>query len=85
MLRVVVYNVMGRETVSVLCTAHGYDYPHCVWSKVRHVGPEDACSELYALEDALHAARRSWERGEWDFSDDCYPTPAQPWEDRPLA
>ncbi len=80
MLRVVIHNVMGRETVSVLCTAHGYAFPHCVWSKVRHVGPEDACSELYALEDALHAARRSWERGEWDFTDDCYPAESNnPW------
>jgi hypothetical protein len=51
-----------------------------VWSKNRQVGPEDACSELYALEDALHAARRSWERGEWDFSDDCYPESSNnPW------
>jgi hypothetical protein len=80
MLRVIVQNVMGRETVSLYCTAHGYDYPHCVWSKVRHVGPEDAVSELHALAGALEQAVRSWDRGEWDFSDDCYPQLAgNPW------
>ncbi len=73
MLRVIIMNTMGRETVSVLCSAHGYDFPHVVWSKVRHVGPEDAASELAALADATHAAWRSWEQGDWDFTDDCYP------------
>jgi hypothetical protein len=73
MLRVVIMNTMGRETVSVLCSAHGYDFPHCVWSKVKHVGPEDAASELHSLADALLSCLRSWERGDWDFSDDCYP------------
>jgi hypothetical protein len=72
MLRVIIQNIMGRETVSVLCSAHGYDFPHCVWSKQRHVGPEDAASELHALADAMVACLQSWERGEWDFTVDCY-------------
>jgi hypothetical protein len=80
MLRVVVQNFVGRQHVSVLCTAHGYAYPHCVWSKVKHVGPEDAPTELRTLSDAVDSCLRSWERGEWDFSDDCYPGPGEgPW------
>ncbi len=80
MLRVVVQNTMGTERVSVLCTAHGWAYPHCVWSKQRFAGPEDAASELVALSDALLACVRSWERGEWDFTLDCYPEASEnPW------
>jgi hypothetical protein len=80
MLRVVIGNVMGRQSVSLLCMAHSHAYPHCVWSKVRHVGPEDAASELGSLADAMDQALRSWERGEWDFTDDCYPeSSSNPW------
>jgi hypothetical protein len=85
MLRVTVRNVMGREYVSILCSAHGSDTPHCVWSKMRHAGPEDAASELHALSDAVLEGLRSWERGEWDFSDDCYPEDSgNPWN-RPVG
>jgi hypothetical protein len=73
MLRVIVQNIMGREYMSVLCTAHDRSYPHLVWSKQKHVGPEDAASELHSLADGLLSCLRSWERGEWDFTDDCYP------------
>ncbi len=79
MLRVVVTNTMGRETVNVLCTAHGHEYPHCVWAKVRQVGPEDAATELRALADAMQACLRSWEQGEWDFTDDCFPEATHSW------
>jgi hypothetical protein len=80
MLRVIVQNTMGRMQVSVMCSAHGYDFPHCVWSKQRHVGPEDAAGELHMLADAALEALHSWERGEWEFTDDCYPEDSNnPW------
>ncbi len=85
MLRVVIANIMGRECVSVLCTAHAGDYPHCVWSRVKFVGPEDPASELAALADGLTECLRSWERGEWDFTDDCYSELSiNPWN-RPIG
>jgi hypothetical protein len=80
MLRVVCQNTMGTEYVSVLCTAHDGDYPHTVWSKRRFVGPEEPASELASLSDALVLCLRSWERGEWEFTDDCFPlSSSNPW------
>jgi hypothetical protein len=72
MLRVVSKNVMGRLHVSIYCQAHGLEFPHVLWSKSVHVGPEDASTELRAIADGAASALRAWEQGEFDFSDDCF-------------
>jgi hypothetical protein len=72
-LKIICHNIMGRQAVSLLCDSHGGAFPHCLWSKVRHVGPEDPASELYSLADAMAEALRGWAQGEWEFTDDCYP------------
>jgi hypothetical protein len=63
---------MGRVYVSVLCMAHGDAYPHCVWSRSRQVGAEDAQNELQALADAVSACLSAWDQGEFEFTDDCF-------------
>ncbi len=71
MLRVFCTNVMGRLHVSVNCYGHGDLMGHTVWSRSVTVGSEDAESELRALSDGVALCLGSWERGEWDFTDDC--------------
>lgn len=79
MLQVIVKSIMGRTYVSVFCNAHG-EFPHCVWSRQRVTGPEDAASELALLADAGLQALRDWERGLFDFTDDCFPGESNnPW------
>jgi hypothetical protein len=80
MLRIISKNVMGRLYVTVLCSAHGYDFPHTVWSKSSQVGIEDAAGELHALSDAALLCLRDWEAGEFDFTDECFsPHSNNPW------
>jgi hypothetical protein len=74
MLRVFCTNVMGRVHVSVNCYAHGAAIGHAVWSKSVDAGAESPEDELRALSAGLTAALRSWEQGEFDFTDDCFQT-----------
>jgi hypothetical protein len=71
---------MGRLHVSIYCMAHGLDFPHVVWSKSAHVGPEDAATELHAIAEGAKAAVREWEQGDFDFTDECFePGSNNPW------
>jgi hypothetical protein len=76
MLRVTIKNVCGRAYIAVHCQAHGLEYPHILWARGVEVGSEDGGKELEALCNALEQCRRSWERGDWEFTDDCYATSA---------
>ncbi len=72
MLKVHCTNVMGLLHVSVHCLAHGDVIGHSVWSKSLRVGSECPEDELRGLAEGLQQAVRSWEQGEFDFSDDCF-------------
>lgn len=71
MLRIIGTNVMGRFTAHVTCVNHGDLLGHVVWSGHVDVGREAPGQELSLLADALREAERSWQRGEFEFTDDC--------------
>jgi hypothetical protein len=71
MLRVICTNVMGRAHVSVHCVNHGDVIGHVVWSGSRRAGVESPIAELAVLVDGLSCAEDAYERGEFDFTDDC--------------
>jgi hypothetical protein len=82
MLRMTAKNICGRLYVSVYCQAHGLDYPHVVWSRSRHVGAEDAATELTAMSDAAAECLSAWEQGQFEFTDDCFSSCA---DDPPMS
>ncbi len=70
-IRLFCTNVMGRAHVSLNCYGHGTAYGHTLWSASVAAGSECPEDELTALAVGSDRALRAWERGEWDFTDDC--------------
>lgn len=62
---------MGHFRVHVSCVNHGERYGHVVWSAACSVGCEAPGQELALLADALRLAERAWQRGEFEFTDEC--------------
>ncbi len=71
MLRVRCYTVMDRVQVVVHCTEHGPGRQHLLASKgctMMGTGPVD---QLHAIEEVVGRLLAAWNRGEWDFTDEC--------------
>jgi hypothetical protein len=71
MLRVRTYSVMDRLQVVVHCTEHGPGEDHLLASKSADTDDVGPVSQLRGLEEVIGLLLRSYDRGEWEFTDEC--------------